>query len=66
MSDKTLKREAEKGSIKCGFNTEDVALAQLADIKNNVLYTFGKDTIEIDFVVIDEVPCDFPFFKKNT
>lgn len=36
---------------------------RIGDVKNDVLYTFGENTVEIDFLSADEVPVDFPFAK---
>ena len=39
---------------------------QIGDMQNNALYTFGENTIEVDFLSADEVPTDFPFTRVKS
>lgn len=57
--DEHLMKAASKGCIRSGFMTEAVALSQMADTRNSILYTFGESTIEADMP--KETGDDFPF-----
>ena len=39
--------------------------AQIFDHDDQILYTFGESTIEVDFVKVDEAPEGYPFARPK-